>query len=150
MKITGRAVFSDRDLVKDRELKLFCYLVCRANLRNKPRKGHSEIRIFQQRDIVLSQIQRVLGFEPRTTKKYWEQLEEAGLIRFCPHGWDEDMSMTFNQRWTIRNKHKDTYYEIPSNEFLYRKVPKETLVKLNEELKVPELFLKTYITLINY
>lgn len=57
--------------------------------------------------------------EERTIKKYWESLEDAGLIRFCPRGWKEKFYdekgnyRSLVKRWSDRNKHKDTYYEIP-------------------------------------
>lgn len=164
--VKGRAIFSDKDEIRERSLKLYMYLVCRANLRNAPNKFGDNVRIFQQRDVVLSQIKRILKIgDERTIKKYWEELERANLIRFCPHGWKEVLYIEvkkengeketkivpFNERWKIRNKHKDTYYEIPvRQEMLFRKIPKETLVKLNEEYCVDELTLKVYMTLVNY
>ena len=94
--------------------------------------------------------------DERTIKKYWEQLEKDGLIKFCPHGWKEErdengLLVSFNKRWKERNKHKDTYYEIPiKQDMLFRKIPKTTLVDLNEIYQVNELTLKVYMTMINY
>lgn len=149
--ITGRAVFSDEENIREKSLKLYTYLVCHANLRNQPNAFGDNVRIFQQRDIVLSQIHKILGMEERTIKKYWEELESGGLIRFRPRDWREDPTLSFNERWKIRKKHKETYYEIPIyGGQIFRKIPKLTLIKLNEEYQVEELFLKTYITLVNY
>lgn len=85
----------------------------------------------------------------RTIKKAWEELEQSYLIRFCPNGWKEDDTLSFNDKWKIRNKHKDNYYEIPCP-MIFRKIPKETLVELNELHKVGELTMKIYMTLVNY
>lgn len=165
-EIKGRAIFSDTESVKRNSLKLYMYLVCRANLRNAPNKYGDNVRIFQQKDIVLSHIIKIIGIgDERTLKKRWEELENNGLIRFCPRGWREEIykeieqkdgsiktvKIPFTERWKIRNKHKDTYYEIPiSRDMLFRKIPKETLIKLNEEYQLDEFVLKLYINLINY
>lgn len=156
-KVKGLAVFSKEEQIRERSLKLYTYLVCRANLRNAPNEFGDNVRIFQQKDINLQEIKRIFGFDPNTTKKYWQGLEQEGLIRFCPHDWREEYydekgdEISFNKRWTIRNKHKTTYYEIPiTDKQLFRKIPKETLVELNEKHEVSELTLKIYITLVNY
>lgn len=165
-KTKGLAIFSEEKLVKERSLKLYSYLVCRAYLRNKPNKFGDNVRIFQQKDINLSQIKRILGFEERTIKKYWEQLENSGLIKFCPHTWSEQILIdsgkidengnkimkenSFIERWKERNKHKETYYEIPIKQGQqFRKIPKETLIELNEICGVNELTLKIYVALAN-
>lgn len=149
--VKGRAIFSKEEDVKEKSLRLYTYLVCHANLRNAPTASGDNVRIFKQRDIVLSRIKRTLNMDERTIKKYWEQLEQGDLIRFCPRGWREDYEETFLNRWKIRNKHKDTYYEIPvTKDMLYRKIPRETLVELNEIFQVNELAMKVYITLVNF
>ena len=162
--IKGRAIFSKQEDIKEKSLKLYMYLVSHANLRNAPDKFGDNVRIFQQRDIVLTKVKKILNMDERTIKKYWEQLEQDGLIRFCPHGWREEkwreevengkikqVEISFNDRWKNRNKHKDTYYEIPilKNQ-LFRKIPKQTMIQLNEEYCVKELVLKVYMTLVNY
>lgn len=99
--------------------------------------------------------------DERTIKKLWEGLEDAGLIRFTPRDWTEKRFITkedgekekisFVERWKERRKHPDTYYEIPiTKETLFRKIPKETLILLNERYNVNELTMKIYITMINY
>ena len=163
--IKGRAIFSDPEDVKERSLKLYTYLVCRVNLRNAPNKFGDNVRIFQHKDINLSDIRRTIGIkDDRTIKKYFEELENAGLIKFCPRDWKEEkfkiikeeeneqiVEISYNERWRIRNKHKTTYYEIPvSKEMLFRKIPKETLIKMNEVYQLKELEMKIYITLVNY
>lgn len=163
--IKGLAVFSQEEQIKERSLRLYIYLICRANLRNTSDKFGDNVRIFQQKDINLQEIKRILGFDPNTTKKYLAGLEEEGLIKFCPRGWNEQLYkevldknnnisrefIGFNERWKIRNKHKETYYEMPINKNqLFRKIPKETLIDLNEIHEVNELTLKIYITLVNF
>lgn len=155
--VKGLAIFSQEEQIRERSLKLYSFLICRSFLRNVPNKYGDNVRIFQQKDINLQEIKRVLGFDPDTTKKYWEGLEAEGLIRFCPRDWqeirwDEDGNeISFKKRWTVRNKHKMTYYEIPIKQGqLFRKIPKSTLIELNEDANVNELTLKLYITLINF
>lgn len=155
-KTKGLAVPSRNEIIRERSLKLYTYLICRANLRNEPNKFGDNVRIFQQRNLNLSEIKRILGFEERTTKKYLEGLEQEGLVRFRPHDWEEQLftetgeRIPFTERWKIRNKHKDTYYEIPINDSqLFRKIPKETLTELNEICGVNELTMKIYIILVN-
>lgn len=164
--VKGRAVFSDSEDIKERSLKLYMYFVCIAYLRNKPDRFGDNVRIFQHKDIVLTKIKKVLRIkDDRTIKKYLDSLEERGLIKFCPNGWaekidkkwkdDNDIEHTERiplvERWKERNKHKNDYYEIPIKEgMLFRKIPKETIQKLNEEYCVDELTLKVYMTLVNY
>lgn len=45
--ISGRAIFSETQQIKERSIKLYAYLVCRANLRNKPDRAGDNVRIFQ-------------------------------------------------------------------------------------------------------
>lgn len=147
--VKGRAIFSENRQIRSKSLKIYTYLVCHANLRNQPNEYGDNVRIFQQRDINMSKMCETLKMDHRTVKSYWHELEREMLIRFCPHGWKEDYNTSFNERWKVRNKHKETYYEIPQPP-LFRKIPKETLVGLVEERQVKELTLKIYMTLINY
>jgi hypothetical protein len=73
--------------------------------------------------------------DERTIKSYWEKLENDGVIIFnaIGSGWKENRELSFNERWKQRRKHKETYYHIPFRENeLFRKIPKETLIRLNE------------------
>lgn len=155
--VKGRAIFGKQEDIKEKSLKLYMYLVNHANLRNEPNEFGDNVRIFQQRDIVLTHIKKILNMDERTLKKYWEQLEESGLIEFTPRDWGEKLidgagePISFNERWKIRNKHKETYYEIPVKKgMLFRKIPKQTIQQLNEEYCVSELVLKVYMTLVNF
>jgi hypothetical protein len=42
----GRAIFSSEEDVKKKSLRLYMYLVCHANLRNKPDTFGDNVRIF--------------------------------------------------------------------------------------------------------
>jgi hypothetical protein len=42
----GRAIFSSEEDVKKKSLRLYMYLVCHANLRNKPDAFGDNVRIF--------------------------------------------------------------------------------------------------------
>ena len=160
-EVKGRPVFSEEGQIRRKSLKLYTYLICRAYLRNTPKKGIPNVRIFQQKDIVLSHINKLFKMDERTIKKCWEELEDEGLIRFTPTTWKEEkyiyndkgerIKVPFNERWKIRRKHKESYYEMPIEDGqLFRKIPKETLTELNERFNVGELTLKVYMTLVNY
>ena len=160
-QVKGLAIFSQEEQIKERSLRLYAFLICRAHLRNAPNAFGDNVRIFQQRNINLQEIKRVLGFDPNTTKKYLEGLEKEGLLKFCPQGWKEQLwredsngdqsPVSFSERWTARNKHKDTYYEMPIDSTLvFRKIPKETLIELNECYQINELTFKIYMTLVNF
>lgn len=155
--VKGRAVFSGPQQIKERSLKLYSYLVCRAYLRNAPTEFGDNVRIFQQRDINLAEIKRIFHMDERTIKKCWEGLEDERLIKFTPHGWEEQLyddngePISFIERWKVRRKHGETYYEMPiKGSQLFRKIPKETLVELNEVYNINELTLKIYMSLVNY
>lgn len=152
--VKGLAVCSEEKNIRNRSLKLYTYLLCHSNLVDNPGYGDKR-RVFQQKDINLSKMGAILKMDERTIKKYWEQLESDGIIRFNDVGsnWKEDFNLSFNERWKIRRQHKYTYYHIIfNNNELFRKIPKETLIYLNENEynKVDELTLKIYITLINF
>lgn len=153
-KVKGLAVFSKEEQVKKRSLKLYTYFVCHSFLRNEPNQFGDNVRIFKQRDINLQDIKRALGLDPETTKKYLGLLEDSGLIRFTPRGWKEERDnegqlLPMSERWKERRKHKETYYEIPAPP-AFRKIPKETLIELNETFCVNEFTIKLYIVLSNY
>ena len=142
--IKGEPIFCENERIKQRSLKIYTYLVCISHLKD----SYSGTRIFQQREINLSAIKRLFKMDERTIKKYWEQLEMDGLIQFNGR-YHENYDTTFAERWKVRNKNKESYYSIPCPT-PYRKIPKETLKELNEELNVDELTLKIYLILLNY
>lgn len=150
--VHGLAVFSRESQIRERSLKVYTYLICHSQLVDDPKFGDRR-RVFQQKDINLSQMGKILKMDERTIKKYWEQLEEDGILYFNASGnrWEEDRKLSFNERWKVRRKHKETYYHINyrSGEY-FRKIPKETLIALNETYQVKELVLKIYIILTNY
>lgn len=138
--------------LKGNSLKLYSYLICRAELRNPCNQyGTDNVRIFRQDDINLSQIKRIFKMDERTIKKCWQKLEDNHIIRFTPKDWCEDYELSFNERWKQRRRHPNTYYEIPiSSAHLYRTIPQDTLQQLNEVYNVNELTLTLYIVMINF
>lgn len=142
--VKGEPIFCENEQIKERSLKIYTYLVCLSHLKDT----HSGVRIFQQRDVNLSAIKRLFKMDERTIKKYWELLEADGLIHFNGR-YHEDYEKSFVERWKVRNKHKESYYEIPCPT-PYRKIPRETLIELNEGKQVDELTLKVYMILLNY
>lgn len=153
-------IFSEPHQIKEQSLKLYSYLLCLSHFRNTPRKGFDNVKIFQQKNINLSQIKRLFSMDERTIKKCWEGLENEGLIYFTPRDWKETLIVidengnqkktSFNDKWKERRKHPETYYEIPVNENqLYRKIPEITIQGLIDIYNVNELTMKIYMTLVN-
>lgn len=91
----GAAIFSEKKHVRDQSLRVYTYLVCRSYSRNFMQEGGDRTRIFQQRDIKLSQMKTTLGMDERTIKKYWRLLEESRFLRFQPE-WKNAQEELFN------------------------------------------------------
>lgn len=148
--IKGRAIVSDEENIRDRSLKLYTYLVCHAYLASQPGDPFFQnVRLFQQKDLTLSKIQRAINMDPRTIKKYLWDLEQKQLIIYT--GDCDKEATSFNEKWKLRQKDPASYYQIPvTKNMLFRKIPAETLRELNELYQVNELTLKVYMTLVNY
>ena len=58
-------------------MKLYSYLLCIAG-KEPQRNG----RLFQHKNLVLTEIKRCTGLEPKTVKLYLYDLELQGLVRF--------------------------------------------------------------------
>lgn len=150
--VKGLPVISEQEKIQQRSLKVYIYLVCMSQMVDNPFNGGSPRRVFQQKDVNLAKMGRILKMDERTIKKYWESLEKDRLIVFNARGarWEENEAKSFNERWKDRRKHGETYYHIDvSNGWLFRKIPKETLVELNTEYQASELTIKIYLTLVN-
>lgn len=150
--VKGLPVISEQERIRQRSLKVYIYLVCISQMVDNPFNGGSPRRVFQQKDVNLSKMAKVLKMDERTIKKYWEALEADRLVIFNAKGsrWEEDDSKTFVERWKERRKHGETYYHIDtSGGWLFRKLPRETLIELNTEYQASELTIKIYLTLVN-
>ena len=137
------------EIISKNSMKLYALLISYSNLYNPER------RIIRQRDIVLARIKRVLNLDERTIKKYWNRLEKYGLIKYCPNSWEKEYAkqgisnMPFKEQWRLRNKHKESYYEISLKEgLLFDEISPKNLIRAFEEYKLSELALKIYLTLV--
>lgn len=161
---TYAAMTANKTQIRDNSMKLYSYLLCIAG---KERYGND--RIFQHKNLILTQIQRYTGLSPKTIKLYLYELELNGLIEFCgvnSGGW-----MIYERRFIDENGHldkkafrkekemkafelwrerkKDDYYKIPRPD-KYTPIPEITLEKLNSIFEFDEIELKTYITFCIY
>lgn len=142
----AKPIVSEEEMIKKNSLKLFSYLTLISNLKNK----HGEERIFQQKDICLKDIQIETGLDPKTTKKYWELLEQDGLLSYNePEGFPYEYGRSFSEEWKVRQKFKYGYYSIPKPQ-QYRLIPELTIKRLVNDYKISELTYKVYIVLLNY
>lgn len=140
----AKPIFSSDKEIKKNSLKLFSYLTLIGNLRDR----YDTVRVFQQKDITLKGIHDAIGLNERTIKKYWEFLEEDGLVVYSKR-YEEDLELSFNKRWTLRKKKPEAYYEIPKPS-KYRLIPQLTIEKLLKNKLVNELTYKIYVILLNY
>lgn len=152
--------------IANNPMKLYTYLVCISGLATYP----DNTRIFQQKNLVLSQIESVTGITPKTTKLYLYYLERDGLIKYGgEHHFNLSIDLDYNlnnksekaqyrkvvekhaaEVWKVRNKEeKKVYYYIPRpNPFT--KIPEETIQSLNEKFSATELELKLYYLCCSY
>ena len=141
-------IFNDSENLKRQSLKLYIYLVCHANL-EYDYKCEQYYRIFKQREIVLTEIKNSINMDQETIKKYWEKLEEAGLLSPAQEGFVEDHNVSFKERWKNRNKNKELYYNF-SGLKNFEIIPKNTLLLLNEKYCFSELTIKIYLILLSF
>lgn len=142
-----------RDLSKNSQ-KLFNYLLCLAG--NPP---NMQKRIFQHKNINISEIYRTIGISTNSIKKYWFELELHGKIIYGNNNqtpveeeklFDEllngrnrnelsenELFEIWKKLWTARKKRPCEYYEVRAGS-RSRNIPKETIKTLNEELKFSE------------
>ena len=153
------------DILKNSQ-KLFNYLVCLAG--NPP---NTQKRVFQHKNVNISQIYRTIGISTNSIKKYWCDLERNGKIVYgnngqCPEEEAELLNQLLNGRttyeltekeyfdiwkqlWTARKSRPCEYYEVRAG-CKNRKIPTETLKILNEALKITEQDMKLYQFLLTY
>lgn len=159
---TYAAMVKDEDDIKRNSMKLYSYLLCIAG---KEPAGTG--RLFQQKNLVLTQIKKYTNLEPKTIKLYLYELETNGLIEFRgPAKFtrvDHSQCYTTNSKgerklnktqlrklkeqeafstWKLRER--NDYYRIPRPE-RYTPIPEITLDKLNKNFGCSELEYKTYV-----
>ena len=164
---TYAAMVKDQEDIKKNSMKLYSYLLCIAG---KEPRGTG--RLFQQKNLVLTEIQRCTGLQPKTTKLYLYELENRGLIYFKGK---EKFTPIFQEDFTKENKNgeividkssfrkakeqeafkvwklrdKKAYYHIPRPE-PYTPIPEITLDKLNTIFELEEMELKLYVLCCTY
>ena len=162
----GLATMANHDDISKNSQKLFNYLTCLAG--NLP---NSTTRVFQHRNVNISEIYRTIGISMNSIKKYWFELESNGKIVYGNNGYTpEDEEKLFKELsqgrsryeltkdeyfeiwkklWTARKKRPCEYYEVRVCG-QYRNIPKETIKALNEELRFSEQDIKLYQFLLTY
>ena len=160
---TYAAMVKDEEDIRKNSMKLYSYLLCIAG---KEPSGAG--RIFQQKNLICTQIKKCTGLDSKTIKLYLYELEKTGLIQFKGKEQFMDISEMDYQKpngkldkikyrkakeieafrvWKLRNKAE--YYRIPRPE-RYTPIPEITLDKLNKVFQLNEIELKTYILCCTY
>ena len=164
---TYAAMVKDEEDIKKNSMKLYSYLLCIAG-----KEPNGTGRLFQQKNLVLTEIKKCTGLDPKTIKVYLYELEMAGLVKFkgkeqFKRFYSEDFlkenksgdliidrtalrkakeSEAFSV-WKMRDK--KAYYHIPRPE-RFTPIPEITLEKLNSVYELDELELKIYIMCCTY
>lgn len=131
-------IVSDKKEIQRNSMRLYVYLVSISSF-----GGIDKPRILDQKDISPTKISSLLKMKPGTIKKYWSILESNGLIKYEGK---TDPEFTWSKMFQIRKKDKTAYYTIPKKT-PYRIMPKETLLKIQNEYCVSEEELKMYLRL---
>lgn len=162
--------------IKENSMKLYSYLIC---ISCKGSSENQE-KIFQQKNLMLSKIKLATGITDKTVKIYLYYLEKDNLIRYMgdihheyegkdgeiyPYVLETDFDLktskgrteykkaiekTAFKTWTDRAKNeKNGYYRVVKST-PYTPIPRETLIKLNEEFEATELEYKIYILCCRY
>lgn len=149
-----KALLTIEDIIADYSMKLLAYLFSLSKIYTSI-EDNSKIRIIPFSRIILANIGDLFGSCEKTLKKNLGKLEDVGVIRFYKEknqleDYDEtDQPIPFNEKWKVRKQYRDSYYLItPLGERLFRKIPLDTLIKINEVYKLREVAFKTYLFLI--
>lgn len=159
---TYAAMVKDEEDIRKNSMKLYSYLLCIAG---KEPAGTG--RLFQQKNLVLIEIKRCTGLDPKTIKLYLYELEMEGLVYFkgkekFKRIYEQDfLKEKKNGERTVdktalrkakeaeafsvwKQRDKKSYYHIPRPE-RYTPIPEITLEKLNTVFELDEIELKIYI-----
>lgn len=131
-------VVSEKKEIQRNSMRLYIHLLSISSF-----GGADKPRILMQRDVSPTKISNLLHMKQETIKKYWRLLEEHRLLIYKGV---EDPKFTWGKMFQIRNKDKNAYYQIPKKT-PYRIMPKETLLKIQNEYQVSEEELKMYLRL---
>lgn len=134
-------IVSKEEQVSSHSMRLYTYLVLISQLDCSNATFRKEgRRQFKQKDFTLNSIKTNIGMDPKTTKKYWEKLEEEGLIIY--EGKEETHTedgrlIDWPTRFMARKKNKNGYYSI-KKPIKFRRIPKETVDKILKQYEVSE------------
>ena len=166
----GLKTMGDQYDISHNSQKLFNYLICLGG--NPP---NMQQRVFQHKNINLSEISRTIGLSVNSIKKYWWELERNGKIIYGDNGVEPEEAKALRKEimekeypnksffeltkeedykvwlklWTIRKKRPCEYYETRAGH-KSRNIPKETLKIMNEQLKFSEQDFRLYQFLLTY
>lgn len=168
----GLGTMADQTDISQNSQKLFNYLLCLAG--NPP---NMQKRVFQHKNINLTQISATIDLSVNSIKKYWWELERNNKIfygndniepeetkklrRELIEEWQEKTKKEITEMtdkeefeiwkklWVIRKKRPCEYYEVNAGH-QKRNIPKETLKMINEELHFSEQDIKLYQYLLTY
>lgn len=159
------------DNVKNNSMKLYSYLLCIAGLARYP----ENTRMFRQKNLNLTEIQRCIGIMPKTTKLYLYDLEVNKMISYEGYNGDiGDYEFVSKRDYTEIKKLPDGTTKEVFHKVEYRKakekaafkmwnsrnkegvyyikkpmpytpIPEITLSKLNSIFQLDEIEMKVYI-----
>lgn len=161
MSTKGAPMPKKEETIANNPMRLYSYLVCISGLASYP----DNTRMFRQKNLMLTQIQSMIGITNDTIKLYLFKLEEANLIHYKGTYQfqiivreDYDTAPAYRKAcvaeakrvWSLRYKNeKEGVYHIPRPN-PYIPIPEQTLLSLNETFQCSELELKLYLLCCNY
>lgn len=131
-------IVSDKKEIQRNSMRLYVYLVSISDF-----GGINKPRILAQENVSPTKISKLLKMKPETIKNYWRILENSGLIKYEGKTAPD---FTWSKMFQIRKRDKTAYYTIPKKT-PYRIMPKETLLKIQNEYCISEEELKMYLRL---
>lgn len=145
---TYAAMTQDAEKIRRNSMKLLSYFICIGG----KEKGLGTGRLFQHKNIILADIKKKTGLDPKTIKLYLYELEIEGLIqyrgdsenlfnRLYEHEYSNKTEFRKAKEDEIRrvwkNRNKADYYYIPRPN-PYTPIPEQTLEILNRAATVDE------------
>lgn len=158
---TYAPMVTETEIIRKNSMKLYSYLLCISGLANYP----AHTRIFQHKNLSLTEIKRATGITDKTAKVYLYMLEEMGLVKYqgkiqqpyldernfeSHNTYKQALQKAAFETWTRRRKEeKNEYYRIPRPE-PYTPIPEITLDKLNQVFEASEQEVKLYLICCRY
>lgn len=132
-------VNTDNEKVNHNCMRLYLYLLSISAVNWQENR-----RQFRQTDFTINKIHESLKMHSDTIIKYWELLEQSGWVKYeGPH-----TNKPWKEEFKNRKKNKLGYYSLKKDQ-LYRLIPKETVLKVQNQYMITEDELKLYLLLAN-